>query len=98
MIFNPSKISDVKLKPINQSNWQLGILNLEPDENDNDPFPAQNYEALNAFNDQTYTINCEAVNKIECDKKVNYKVKANPTIFRKAGIDGDKNINSKESG
>ena len=52
---------------------------------------------MGAFVDQTYALVYETVKKIECDKKTNYRVKANPTIFKKAEIGGEKSINSEIS-
>ena len=95
MIFNPSKTSYDTLRP-DESEWKIGILNLKPKANvcDN-PFPAQNYKALNAFKNQIHKIDYETVKKICCsENNANYKVKANPTIFKKGNKYGDKSIDN----
>ena len=45
MIFNPSHTGENTLKPVDLTGWKLGILNLEPEDSNDLPFPAQHYEA-----------------------------------------------------
>ena len=104
MIFNPSHTSAKTLKPVDITGWKLGILNLEPEDNNDLPFPAQHYEAQSAFGDKTFSIQYYLVEKILCNQPKDYKSKANPTIFshkfnevnagmlRKASIRGKNNI------
>ena len=93
MIYNPSKTNYGTLRP-DESKWKIGILDLKPkDKASETPFPAHNYQALNAFKNQIYKIDYDTVKKIECSKKnADYTVKPNPTIFQKGIKYGDKSI------
>ena len=81
MIFNPSHTGENTLKPADITGWKLGILNLEPNDNEESSFPAHHYEDKNAFGDKTFSIKNHNVEKILCNQPSEYKSKANPTIF-----------------
>ena len=81
MIFNPSKVNDGTLKPEDKSMWKLGILQLEPSEEENFPMPRHHYEEQEAF-DVVYQLDDKIVSKI-LDQTPGGRVKGNPTIFRR---------------
>ena len=84
MIFNPSKVNDGTLKPEDKSQWKLGILQLEPSDEQNFPMPRHHYEEReeqDAF-EEVYQLDDKIVSKI-LDQTPGGRVKGNPTIFRR---------------
>ena len=59
----------------------MGILELEPNQADSEPFPAHHYEDKYAFED-IYPVEIKIVKEI-ISNRPNGKCKPNPTIFRR---------------
>ena len=74
MIFNQSEVDKqslekTTLRPSDNQEWKLGILNLRPKIKDkgSEPFPAQHFKDQNAF-DRIFSLHHTTVEKIEVNQ------------------------------